>query len=73
MEFAGIKIEPATVKHAQTIGMIERSHQKLEQILKINISLDSPQWHKYVNMALMAHNTKYHQAIRCTPTNILRG
>ena len=62
MESAGIKIEQATVKHAQTIGMVERFHQKLKQILKINIS-DSAQWHKHVNMAVMAHNTTYHQAI----------
>ena len=47
MESAGFKIEHATVKHAQTIGMVERSHQKLKQILKINISAESPQWNKY--------------------------
>ena len=73
MASAGIKIEHASVKHAQTIGMVERSHQKLKQILKINISADSPQWHKYVNLAVMAHNTTYHQAIRCTPTEIFHG
>ena len=73
MESAGIKIEHATVKLAQTIGMVKRSHQKLKQILKINVSADSPQWHKYVNMAVMAHNTTYHQAIRCTPTEIFHG
>ena len=73
MASAGIKIEHASVKHAQTIGMVERSHQKLKQILKINISADSPQWHKYVNLAVMAHNTTYHQAIRCTPTEVFHG
>ena len=50
--------------------MIQRSYQKLKQILTINLSADSPQWHKYVNMAVMAHSTTYHQAIRCTPTEI---
>ena len=73
MESAGIKIEHATVKHAQTIGMVERSHQNLKQILKINISADSPQWNIYVNMAVMAHNTTYHQATRCTPTEVFHG
>ena len=73
MESAGIKIEHATVKHAQTFGMVERSHQKLKQILKIIISADSPQWNKHVNMAVMAHNTTYHQAIRCTPTEVFHG
>ena len=32
----------ATVKHAQTIVMVERSHQKLKQILKINVSAEYP-------------------------------
>ena len=73
MESAGIKIEHATVKHAQTIGMIERFHQMLKHILKGNVSTDSPQWHKHVNMAVMAHNTTYHQAFRCTPTEIFQG
>ena len=53
--------------------MIERFHQKLKQILKFNVSADSPQWHKYVNMAVMAHNTTNHQALRCTPTEFFHG
>ena len=42
MRTAGIKIEHATVEDAQSKVMIERSHQKLKQILKINVSDDSP-------------------------------
>ena len=53
--------------------MVVRSHRKLKQILKINVSADSPQWHEYVNKAVMAHNTTYHQAIRCRPTEIFHG
>ena len=34
MDQAVIKVSHATIKHAQTIGMIERSHQRLKQILK---------------------------------------
>ena len=41
MKTVGIKIKHATVKHAQTIGMVERSHQRLKQILKINVEADS--------------------------------
>ena len=58
---SGNNIENETVKHAQTIGMVERFHQRLKQILKINVSADSPQWDKYVNLSVMAHNTTYHQ------------
>ena len=73
MKTAGIKIDHATVKHAQTIGMVERSHQELKQILKINVSADSPQWDRYVNFAVMAHNTTYHQSLKCTPSEVFHG
>ena len=73
MRTAGIQIEQATVKHAQTIGMVECSHQRLKQILKINVATDSPQWDKYINLAVMAHNTTYHQALRCTPSEVFYG
>ena len=73
MSQAGIQVSHATIKHAQTIGMIERSHQKLKQILKINVSADRPQWDRYVNLAVMAHNTTYHQTLKCTPTEIFHG
>ena len=43
MDKAGIKVSYATIKLAQTIGMIERSHQRLKPILKINVSADRPQ------------------------------
>ena len=33
--FIGIEISHATIKHAQTIGMVERSHAKLKKILKM--------------------------------------
>ena len=60
MDKAGIKVSHATIKHAQTIVMIERSHQRLKQILKINVFADRPQWDRYVNLAVTAHNTTYH-------------
>ena len=65
METAGIKISHATINHAQTIGIVERSHAKLKKyILKINVNVDKPQWDKYVDIAIMAHNTTYHTAIK---------
>ena len=73
MNKAGIKISHATIKHAQTIGMIERSHQRLKQVLKINVSVDRPQWDRYVNLAVMAHNTTYHQTLKCSPTEVFHG
>ena len=43
MEQAGIKIKYASMKHAQTIGMIERSYQNLETLLKIDVRVIQPQ------------------------------
>ena len=70
MDKAGIKISPAIIKHAQTIEMIEKSHQRLKQILKINVSADRPQWDRFVNRAVMAHNTTYHQSLKCGTTKL---
>ena len=41
MQASGIKIHQTTLKNAQTIGMVERIHQKLEQILQINVTADT--------------------------------
>ena len=38
--------------------------------MKINVAADSPQWDKYVNLADMAHNTTYHQSLKCTPSEV---
>ena len=57
MQQARIQIKHATVKHAHTIGKIERSHQEIKKILEINVSVDQPQWDQYVNIAVVAHNT----------------
>ena len=70
---ADIHISHATIKHAETIGMVERSHAKLKKILKINVNADRPQWDRYVDIAIMAYNTTYHDSLKCSPTEIFRG
>ena len=69
----GFEISHATVKHAQTIGMVERSHAKLKKTLKIHVNVDRPQWDRYVDIAIMAHNTTYHTSLKCSPTEIVHG
>ena len=61
---ADIYISHATIKHAQTIGMVERSHAKLKKILKISVNADRPQWDRNVDIAIMAHNTTYHDSLK---------
>ena len=70
---ADIHISHATIKHAQTIGMVERTHAKLKKVLKISVNADRPQWDRYVDIAIMAHNTTYHDSLKCSPTEIFHG
>ena len=72
-ETADIHISHATVKHAQTIGMVERKHVKLKNIHKISVNADRPQWDRHVDVAIMAHNTTYHDSLKCSPTEIFHG
>ena len=53
--------------------MVERTHAKLKKILKISVNADRPQWDRYVDIAVMAHNTTYHHSLKCSPTEIFHG
>ena len=70
---ADIHISHATINHAQTIGMVERTHAKLKNIPKISVNANRPQWDRYVDIAIMAHNTTYHDSLKCFPTEIFHG
>ena len=67
------KIEHATVKHAQTIGALERSHGPLKRYLRIYENQLPRDWHKYVDLAVFQHNTSYHSTLACPPTLIFHG
>ena len=68
-----IKLKHATLKHAQTIGLLERTHAELKRILKVNENSSSSDWHKFVDTAVFVHNTTYHNAIKCTPSLLFHG
>ena len=63
-----IKIENASVKHAQTIGLLERAHGPLKKYLRIYEKLNSRQWPQLATPAAYAHNTRYHASIGSTPS-----
>ena len=69
----GITLKHATTKHAQTIGLLERSHASLKQSLKIETGERRPLWHKYVNIAVLNYNTSYHSSIGCEPSRVFHG
>ena len=43
------------------------------EIPKINANFYAPQWDTYVKTAVAAHNTTYHQAIKCSLTAKVHG
>ena len=49
----GITLKHATTKHAQTIGLLERSNASIKQSLKILIGERKSLWHKYISIAVL--------------------
>ena len=49
----GITLKHATTKHAQTIGLLERSHMSIKHALKIETGERRSFWHKYVRIAVL--------------------
>ena len=68
-----IQSNHATVKHAQTIGLLERSLGPLKWCLKIYENQKKQDWHKYVDLAVFQHNTSYHTVLVCPPSLIFHG
>ena len=68
-----INLKYASLKHPQTIGVVERSHAMLNLILKCNTDEHWTDWLKYVPLATFLHNTSYHSAIGCKPSTLFHG
>ena len=66
----GITSKHATTKQAQTLGLDERSHASINQILKIDTGEQRSLWQKYVTFAVFNFNTSYHTSIRCEPSRV---
>ena len=61
--FLGITLKCATTKHPQTIGKLERTHASLKKNFKMACEEYRRQWHKYLPLAVINHNTSYHASI----------
>ena len=68
-----ITLKHATTKHAQTIGLLERSHASIRQALKKETGKRRPLWQKYVSIAVLNYNTFYHTSISCEPSRVFHG
>ena len=69
----GITLKHATTKHAQTIGLLARSHASIKQTFKIETGERRSLWHKYINIAVLNYNTSYHTSIGCEPSRVFHG
>ena len=69
----GTNLKHATRKHAQTIGLLERSHASIKQASKIETGERRTLWHKYINIAVLNYNTSYHTSIGCEPIRVFHG
>ena len=69
----GITLKHATTKHAQTIGLLERSPASIKQALKIEKGKRRSLWHKYISIAVLNYNTSYHSTIGCATSGVFHG
>ena len=72
-EVLGTTLQHATTKHAQTIGIRERTHIALKKTLKIGTCERRSMWLKYVNIAFLNYNTSCHTSIGCEPSRVFNG
>ena len=72
MGTAGVNMGHKTINHALSSGMIERDHQNLEMILKINVSADQLQEYQNKKISVITHNTTYHASLNCSTTEIFQ-
>ena len=52
-----IELKHATTKHAQTIGLLERTHASVKAHLKAATGEFRINWHKFLPLAVLNHNT----------------
>ena len=69
----GIELKHATVKHAQKIGLLERTHASVKTHLKATTGEFRNNWHKYLPLAVLNHNTTYHASLGCEPSRVFHG
>ena len=69
----GIQLKHATTKHAQTIGILERTHASLKASLKIMTGERRTMWHQFLPMAVLNYNTSYHTSLGCEPSRVFHG
>ena len=70
---AAVELKHASTKHAQTIGMLERTHATVKTHLKAATGEFRNNWHKFLPLAVLNHNTTYHASLGFEPTRVFHG
>ena len=52
-----VKLKHNSLKHAQSLGVVERAHGALKRILKLNSSVQWSDGYRYVDLAFFIYNT----------------
>ena len=65
-----IELKQATLEHAQTIGLLERTHASVKAHLKAATAVFRNNWHNFLPLAVLNHNTTYHATLGCEPTRV---
>ena len=73
IEILEISTSLASTKHAQLIGIIDRTHASIKTELKISTGERRSMWQKYVRIAFMKHNTTYHETLGCESSTVVHG
>ena len=68
-----ITLKCANTKHPQTSGKLERTHASLKTNLTMACVEYRRQWHEYLPLAVLNHNTSCHASIGCEPTRVFLG
>ena len=69
----GIEVKHATMKHAQTIGLLERTNASVKTHLKAATGELRNNWHKYLPLAVLNRDTIYHASLDCEPSRVFHG
>ena len=68
-----VNIKHETMKHPQSLALVEKMHAALKPILEPKTNSDWSDWSLYVNLAKFIHNISFYSSINCTPSQIFLG
>ena len=67
----GNELKHATMKHAQTIVILEGTHASVKTLLQSAAGDFRHNWHKF--FPVLNHNTTYHASLGCEPSRDFHG